>query len=144
MERPTTITTPETSIIIVDDTQDYAQILSRILKRGMGYQNVESFGSMEAAFEAISNEPERFPVLFLDYHFPNGKTGTELLEKLREHDLLEGRLVFFITAEPAVQKVIEANHNGAVGVIVKPFSSQALENLLQRVEHTLKLEQIEA
>jgi DNA-binding NtrC family response regulator len=144
MDRPKTITSPETSIIIVDDTQEYAHILSRILQKGMGYKQVESFSSMEDAYDAISNEPDRFPIVFLDYHFPNGKTGTELLGKLRQNDLLDGRLVFFITAEPAVQKAIEANHNGAVGVIVKPFSTQALENLIKRVEHTLKLEQLGA
>lgn len=140
MTLPSDIRSPETSILVVDDSADYALVLRRILQTGMGYRSVEIFSSIDAAYEAIASAPERFPVLFVDYHFPNGRTGAELLEKLRRKDLLHDKVAFFITAEPAIQKAIEANSNGAYGVVVKPFNTDHLKKLIERVDRSLKME----
>jgi two-component system chemotaxis response regulator CheY len=140
MTPPHDIRSPETSILVVDDCPDYALVLRRILQTGMGYRSVEIFSTIDAAYDAIAKTPERFPVLFVDYHFPNGRTGAELLERLRQKNLLQDKVAFFITAEPAIQKAIEANSNGAYGVVVKPFNSDQLEKLIERVDRTLKME----
>jgi DNA-binding NtrC family response regulator len=106
----------------------------------MGYKSVVSVPTLDEAYDLLCNCGEQFPVLFLDYHFPNGRTGAELLERLKAKNLLDGRVTFFITAEPAVQKAIEANMNGLAGVVSKPFNVDRLNTLISRVDRDLQME----
>jgi len=49
-EKPFNILLPETSILIVDDSVDYSQVLRRILQNGMGYESVVTVSSIEEAY----------------------------------------------------------------------------------------------
>lgn len=143
-DKPESILTPDTSILIVDDSSDYAQVLRRILQNGMGYHSVVTISSIEEAYNLIAEAPNQFSMLFVDYHFPNGHTGSQLLDRLKSEDLLEGRVTFFITAEPAVQKAVEATNNGLAGVVIKPFDRDQLKLLIERAERDLRMERMSA
>ena len=143
-EKPETILNPNTSILIVDDSEDYAQVLRRILHNGMGYSSVVTSSSIEEAYKLIADAPEQFSMLFVDYHFPNGHTGNELLDRLKTENLLDGKVTFFSTAEPAVQKAIEATNNGLAGVVIKPFNGDKLRHLIERADRDLQMERMSA
>ena len=123
-------------ILIVDDNTHYAQLLRRILESGFGFNNIISVSDTNEAKNLINNEPDKFKMLFIDYNFPSGDTGGELLQSLSSHDLLQGKAAFLITSEPSNQNVQQASLAGAVGVLVKPFNRNDLE---QKIEKALRL-----
>jgi len=133
-EKVTSILTPDTSILIVDDCAEYAQVLKRILEKGLGYHSVQTITSVDEAYQLIARDPDQFSILFVDYHFPNGDTGSRLLEKLKGKNLLANRVTFFITAEPAVQQAIDATKNGLAGVVIKPFNREQLKTQIERAD----------
>jgi CheY-like chemotaxis protein len=114
-------------ILIVDDNVQYAQLLKRILESGFGFSNVTSLPGTKEAKELIQEQPERFKMLFVDYNFPDGVSGGELLEHLSKGKLLDGKAAFLITSEPSNQNVEQASQAGALGVVVKPFNRGDLE-----------------
>lgn len=124
-------------ILIVDDSVQYAQVLTRMLKNGLGYTNVSFLNNTQEAFELIRKEPERFGMLFVDYNFPDGNTGCEFLQKLDEHKLLGEKIAFLITSEPTPDNMKHAVAHGAKGVIAKPFELQKLKHQLDKVKHAL-------
>jgi DNA-binding NtrC family response regulator len=138
--KPTDLLNPETSVLIVDDSSDYSQVLQRILHNGLGYTSVVTIPSLDEAYRMITSSPDRFSMIFLDYHFPNGETGSSLIERLKEQGLLDSRVAFFVTAEPAVQKAIEVNDHGLAGVVIKPFNVEKLRALIQRVDRGLQMD----
>ncbi len=138
---PTTITAPGTSILIVDDNPQFSGLLQRILKAGFGYQDVTAVASTQAAYELITHDPERFKMLFVDYHFPEGTTGGELLQQLQSHALLGNKIAFLITSEPTPDNQKEAQRAGAKGVVAKPFDRDKIRSQLEKVERALQLEQ---
>lgn len=121
-------------ILIVDDHPQYVKVLSTVLMNTFGYREVYSVESTEEAFSLISDDPDRFRLLFIDYNFPSGVSGGELLRKLGEKNLLEGKVVFLITADPSIEKVNEARKAGALGVVAKPFDTEALREQLEKAE----------
>ena len=143
-DKHTSILHRDTSILIVDDSEDYAQVLRRILQNGLGYTSVVTLSSIEAAYDVLSTAPEQFSMLFVDYHFPNGETGTQLIDRLKHENLLGDTVTFFITAEPTVQKAVEATSNGLMGVVIKPFNREQLQQQIRRADHDIDLERITA
>lgn len=138
--KPVDLLNSATSVLIVDDSPDYSHVLQRILHNGLGYASVVTAATPDEAYRMIAEDPELFSMMFLDYHFPNGETGASLIQRLKENDLLDGRVAFFVTAEPAIQKAIEVNDNGLAGVVIKPFSVEDLRALIVRVDRTLRMD----
>lgn len=113
---------PALPILIVDDNHQYAQLLRRILESGFGFNNITAVNDTKEAQQLISNEPNRFRLLFIDYNFPSGFSGGELLQDLKNEKLLDDKAAFLITSEPSPNNVDQAATAGALGVVVKPFN----------------------
>jgi len=133
----TSISRPETSVLIVDDSSQYAGVLRRILTGVFGYTDVTAVESTSAALEMLRREPERFRLMFVDYNFPEGESGGELLRRLKEDNLMEERIAFLITSDPTIENMKEALAAGALGVVAKPFDRHELKNKLDKAEQAV-------
>ncbi len=141
---PKSIRDAATPILIVDDNLQYSEILKRVLGQGMGYSNITAVHSTAEAFELLSREPQRFSLLFVDYRFPEGETGGELLERLKSERLLSDKVAFLITSEPNVDNQRQALNAGARGVVAKPFNRKVLEEQLEKAQRSLDADQNES
>lgn len=131
---------PKNEVLIVDDSADYSSVLKRFLSQGIGFESVTVAPTLAEAHRLVAENPTRFSMFFLDYHFPNGETGGDLIDRLKRDGLFTGQVAFFITAEPAIEKAIEANHMGISGVVIKPFNSKKLTTLLEQVSRARELD----
>lgn len=127
------------SVLIVDDNVQYSQVLKMILGAGFGYQNVTTVDNLQEAYNLVSTEPERFNMLFVDFHFPDGESGGDFLQRLQTNKLLGNKVAFLVTAEPTVDNQRQAQQAGAKGVIAKPFDRKHLKEQLEKVEREKQL-----
>lgn len=129
---------PDTAVLIVEDNAQYAHILRAMLSGRFGYSNITHCSSTSEAYKAISQDPQRYRLLFVDYHFPGEETGGSLLSRLREEALLKGKVAFLITSEPTMDNLKEALAAGARGVVAKPFDSKELQRQILKAERALE------
>jgi DNA-binding NtrC family response regulator len=132
------------SVLIVDDNPQYASLLERILSQALGYKDVVTVTSTDAARELIHKENERFDILFVDYNFPEGECGGSLLKYLKENGMLENRTAFLITSEPTLENQREALDAGAMGVVAKPFDRTMIRAQIEKAERALEVEEKES
>jgi FixJ family two-component response regulator len=105
---------PAREIIIVDDNEDWRDILAAILELE-GYA-VNGFSDGTSFLDQAS---QRTPIcVFLDVFMP-GLSGLEVLERLDA--MAYAAPIFLISARADTPVVLEGMRNGALGVIEKPF-----------------------
>jgi DNA-binding NtrC family response regulator len=131
------IATPDTPVLIADDSVQYSMVLSKILDVGFGYKNITKVDSLEAAYAKIKENPDYFRLIFVDYRFPSGKTGGDFLEQLKAENLLVDKVAFLITSEPSPENLKQAVVAGAMGLIAKPFDREQLKKQLERAERSI-------
>ncbi len=120
---------PRPSILVVDDESAILDTL-RILLKGEGFDVATAQGG-RAGLEAI--ERDNPAILLTDIRMP-GADGIDLLKKARERD--PDIPVILMTAQPQLDKAIEALNAGAFRYILKPFSNDDLVNLCRKAaEH---------
>lgn len=136
-QKLTSIAAPETPILIVDDTPQYSQVLTKILSIAFGYRDITVVDSLEKGYKALTAKDCPIKLLFVDYRFPSGGTGGEFLLRLRSERLLEERVAFLITSEPSPENLKQAVAAGASGLIAKPFDREQLKKQLERAERNL-------
>src|SRR5262249_10264413 len=96
-----TIRDPLTPILVVDDSIQFAQILKRSLQTVFGDSEVVCVDTLKGAFALISERLGHFGLLFIDFNFPNGETGAQLLQRLKGANLIQDEIFFLITADPS-------------------------------------------
>lgn len=126
-----------TPILIVDDSVQFSKVLSRILEGVFGYKNITILHDTGEALGVIAAEPERFKLLFVDYRFPSGMNGAELLSALHQKALIEHKAAFLITSDPSPEGVKLAKSSGAIGIIAKPFDREQLRKQLEIADRTV-------
>jgi len=132
---------PDNEVLIVDDNRQYARILRMMLERTVGFHNVIAVESTNEGMQLLEANPGRFKLLFVDFHFPDGSTGGDLLEKLQSRGLMNDTKAFLITAEPSIANVKQAQAAGALGVVAKPFDSVELKRQLEKAERSRVLDE---
>ncbi len=121
------------SALIVDDTPQFQELLRRMLIGACGISDVIVADSLDAARQII---PTRvFDLIFVDYHFPAGVSGAELIAELKDNSAL----VFLVTSEPTPEKVKEVGKLGVAGVIAKPFDLNEVKKKVADAEHKREL-----
>ena len=138
------ITNPETSILIVDDNPQYTMVLKKILTAAFGYLNITSVDSTVKAYDILKTDPGRFQLLFIDYNFPDGHTGGELLTRLATEELLGDKVAFLITSEPTVDNTKAALKAGARGVVAKPFDRKDLLKQLEKADRAAYIDSLDS
>lgn len=130
----------DTGVLIIEDNEQYASLLQKILQKQCGLENIKTVPDTETAFKALKDNPDEFNLLFVDFHFPQGKTGGDLLERLRDEQLLGNKAAFLITAEPDSDNVKQAQAAGVIGVLAKPFEIKQIQKLLDKAKRYLDID----
>ena len=134
----------ENPVLIVEDSKQYATVLQKMLANGFGFKNITHVESVEAATELLKADPNHFKVLFVDYNFPSGVTGGELLQKLKDTNQMSGKITFLMTSEPTPDNVKQAVMAGAFGIVAKPFDRNELTKQLEKAQRAIDTEKIES
>lgn len=125
------------TVLIIDDNVQYSKVLTKMLQQGFGYQNITVVHTLEEGYKLIAENPTEFKLLFIDFRFPTGGTGGDLLKRLSDERLLEAKAAFLITSEPNVDNVKMANDSGAMGVVAKPFDREQLKKQLEKAKRSI-------
>jgi two-component system, OmpR family, response regulator len=105
------------SVLYVDDDPDICAVVHAALGCVAGL-NVHTAGSGEQAIDlAYELRPD---LILMDVMMP-GLDGPSTLKRMREHPLLAGIPVIFLTAKVRPAEVAHFLQLGAIGVIGKPF-----------------------
>ncbi|PUE30684.1 hypothetical protein B9Z35_06400 [Limnohabitans sp. Jir61] len=115
-------------VIIIDDDTSVRRSLSSMLER-TGYQ-VTLYESADAF---LSNPVVPHPsVIVSDMRMP-GTTGVHLQEQLKT--LAQCTPVVFVSGDSRPEEIIMAMKQGAVDFLLKPFTAQAMLDVIERAMH---------
>ena len=123
------------NILLVDDTQIYLKILSRILVK-KGYEVHQSLNGEVALKSSKNNPPD---LILLDINMPN-MDGYEVCRQLKSDPRTCEIPVIFISAIEDIEAKIQSFKEGGIDYITKPFQT---EEVLARIETQLKLKQLQ-
>lgn len=132
MTEDSPILDPNTRILIVDDSSQFAMVLHRLLTGVFGFKSITTLSSTADAYQRLSTAPDEFELVFLDFHFPSGMSGGELLTALAEKGLIGEKIVFLMSSDPGAEALQRVLKTGAAGVIAKPFDREELRRQLDR------------
>lgn len=119
------------NILIVDDTADNTNLLSRSLRRD-GYDVKTARSGREALASLLSFTPD---LIFLDVLIP-GMSGFEICQELKKSER-HGRIpIIFVSAISEVEHKVKAFKLGAADYITKPFHP---DEVLIRVAYQIEL-----
>jgi len=104
--------------LIVEDSDDSRELLSRWLRRDFKFTVVESEDGEDGFEKALSMRPE---VIFLDLMMPK-LSGIEMLRKLRSNADIGDTPVVVISARKDSETVKEAIALGVSAYLLKPVS----------------------
>ncbi len=110
-------------ILIVDDEELNLEIISEYLSVFDYKLSTASDGVI--AWQMLEKSPEDFDVILLDRMMPN-MTGMEVLEKIKQHPILQHCPVIFQTAKASVPDIAEGLNAGAYYYLTKPFEEEVL------------------
>jgi two-component system response regulator AtoC len=122
-------------VLVVDDELIMRQFISETLIR----KNIEvvTAENGQKALAALKNNT--FDLIFTDMKMPD-MTGIDLLKKVKE--LCPNTVVIVITAFASVENAVEAMRLGAYNYLIKPFTPDTIEALLDKIqEHRLLVEE---
>ena len=120
--------------LLIDDMSGMRTNLRTQLQQ-LGINDVAQAASAKDALKTIaaraSNQP--FDLVLCDYNLGNGTNGQQLLEHVREKNLLLPVTIWFmITAESGYDNVATASNYAPDDYLIKPFTAANLESRLLR------------
>lgn len=122
-------------VLIVDDEVMIRNFLSETLK--LKKLDVTCAENGKIAIDLIKRE--HFDLIISDMKMP-GKTGMDVLKFIKT--LSPNTIVILITAFASVESAVEAMRQGAFNYLIKPFSPETVETLIEKAqEHASLLEQ---
>ncbi len=116
----------DTRILFVDDEEPIVSVATAMLERS-GY-GVEGCVGGQAALEALAADPARFDLLVTDAAMP-GVDGATVVRRWRE--VRPGAPVVVVTGNSESPLPADADGDGYVAVLRKPFASDALKAAVQ-------------
>ena len=118
----------ESSILIVDDEYEIADILSDLLS---GEHDCQTAGSAEQALRRLTER--RFRLVISDITMP-GMSGLEMVPHVKR--ISPDTVVVMISGLQTVESAIEALRLGAFDYVMKPFDLRQVEAVVKRaLEH---------
>ena len=116
------------NILIVDDSSPMRAVIKKTLKVS-GF-NIGQFYDASNGNEALDVLNRKWVDLVLtDYNMPD-MDGLDLMEEMKDDDVLRAIPIVMITTEGSEQKVIEFMEKGAADYIKKPFAPEEIRQKL--------------
>lgn len=121
------MTTPNTTILLVDDVTTNLEILEDYLE-GNGYSLASARDGVDA-WAMLERTPDQFHAVLLDLMMPR-MTGMEVLQRMKAHPTLMHVPVIIQTAATSPTQVSEGLAAGAHYYLTKPFEKADLLSIL--------------
>lgn len=112
--------------LVVDDSRAIRMIISRSLK-ALGFATIEVTNGQEALDALVSSGP--FDVALVDWNMPV-MTGYEFVCKVRGDRAHDEMAIMMVTSESEQSQVQRAIEAGASEYLMKPFSTESIEEKL--------------
>lgn len=119
-------------VLVADDDPLMLRLITEILKR-MG-KEVLAVTNGAAAIEKLKEEP--FDLIISDMKMPL-KEGIDVLKEAKR--LHPTTIVILATAHGSIESAVEAMRLGAFNYLIKPFSPDALENIVEKAAEHARL-----
>ncbi len=115
-------------ILIVDDEVLNLDIISEYLSDSNYLISTAHNGT--EAWKMLESTPDEYDVILLDRMMP-GMNGMDLLEKIKQHTVLQHYPVIFQTAKASVADIAEGMNAGAYYYLTKPFEEEVLLSVVK-------------
>jgi two-component system, NtrC family, response regulator AtoC len=119
-------------ILIVDDEMLIRNFLEETLKRKNF--DVTTAQNVTAGFDCLKKDT--FDLVITDMKMPDG-TGLDILRRIKE--IAPKTIVIIITAFGSIENAVEAMHLGAFNYLIKPFSPDTIEAIIEKAREHLSL-----
>src|ERR1051325_11735566 len=119
-------------VLVVDDEKSICSTIETALKDGGHVVETADSGEM-----AIALMRRSIPDILLTDLRMDGMSGLDLLGKAREY--FPSATVVMMTAFGTIDTAVAAMKSGAYDYLVKPFTPEQLEHLIDRIEEYRKL-----
>jgi len=113
--------------LVVDDSSTVRKIVSSILQK-LGFECLQA-GNGQEALDVVSQHPD-IRLAMVDWNMPV-MNGLEFVLKLRQNVSSEKMKVIMVTTETEMRQVTAALEAGVDEYIMKPFTSEIVEEKLQ-------------
>jgi two-component system chemotaxis response regulator CheY len=120
-------------ILVVDDFATMRKVIRNLLKQS-GYENIVEAEDGVNALKILKSQKIDFIVS--DWNMPN-MSGLELLKAVRDDDDLKTLPFLMVTAEALQENVVAAVKAGVSNYIVKPFTSETLDEKIKKIMEKL-------
>jgi two-component system, chemotaxis family, chemotaxis protein CheY len=110
-------------ILIVDNSEAARGIVRRLLMQ-LGYTNIDEASN---GADALAKLFERTYDLVISDWDLGAYDARALLKQIREKKEYTNLPFIAMTAEPAINKIVQAKHAGVTGFINKPFGAEAIQ-----------------
>ncbi len=117
--------------LVVDDSQSMRNIVKAGLKQMDAFDSISEAVNGVDALEKLQAEGP-FDLVLLDWYMPEME-GYDCLVKIRENASWNDMKVMMVTTENQQENVIRAVMAGANEYLMKPFTSQMLEEKVRMV-----------
>lgn len=119
-------------ILIVDDELLIREFLCETLRRKR--YDVHTADNVKAGFAMLKEQ--QFDLVITDMKMPDG-TGMDILRRVKE--LAPETLVVIVTAFGSIENAVDAMRLGAFNYLIKPFSPDTMEAVIEKAESHLAL-----
>lgn len=115
--------------LVIDDSRHTADTLCQMLNL-LGVQAQPAYGPRDALLE-IRKDP--LDIIFLDINMP-GVDGFEVLSFIQREPHLKKIPVVIVTSDDQPETEIKARETGALRLMLKPVTVEALEHVLKQMK----------
>lgn len=119
------------NILIVDDSSPMRAVIKKVI-RASGF-NIGEFYEAGSGKEALDVLDEKWLDLVLsDYNMPD-MNGLEMLQEMKQNEMLKDIPVVMITTEGSNERIEEFMRTGASAYIKKPFTPEQIRSQLNEL-----------
>lgn len=123
----------KSKILVVDDSGAMRSIVRKLLTQ-LGYTDVDEAPDGTAALAKMNEK--LYGLVISDWNMAP-MNGQALLEQTRASKKLENLPFIMMTAQSDPDKIIEAKYAGVSSFISKPFSAEALQSKISKINAEL-------
>ena len=115
-------------VLIVDDSESIREVMNYTLSNA----NYEVLVGIDGSDAMKYLDGDAINLIITDLNMPN-KNGIEFIREVRANDTYKFTPILVLTTESQAEKKMEAKDAGATGWIIKPFVTDKLLAVVQKV-----------